>query len=75
MAKQSFTFDGNEENVDALVLENSTLGPYWAAYAGPCLKLWPELEKLAREYNGRFLLGGEHELVVKYRKQMMNLMF
>jgi thioredoxin-like negative regulator of GroEL len=42
MAEQSFIFDGNEENFDALVIENSTLGPV---------------------------------LVVKYRKQMMNLMF
>jgi len=29
---------------------------YWAANAGPCLKLWPTLEKLVTEYAGRFLL-------------------
>lgn len=29
---------------------------YWGANAGPCLKLWPTLEKLANEYSGRFLL-------------------
>lgn len=61
MAKPSFIFDANEEDVDALVRENSTLGPYWAAYEG-----------LTVVFN---LLGGEHELVVKYRKQMMSLMF
>jgi thioredoxin-like negative regulator of GroEL len=27
MAEQSFIFDGNEENLDALVIENSTPGP------------------------------------------------
>jgi hypothetical protein len=43
MAEQSFIFDANEENFDALVIDN--------------------------------MRGGEHELVVKYRKQMMNLMF
>lgn len=42
MAEHSFIFDSNEENFDALVIENSTLGPV---------------------------------LVIKYRKQMMNLMF
>ena len=45
---------------DALVLDNSGRGPvlvnYWAAYAGPCLKLWGVLEALANEYEGRFLL-------------------
>ena len=29
---------------------------YWSAKAGPCLKLWPLLEKLANEYSGKFLL-------------------
>jgi len=42
MAEQSFIYDGNKENFDALVIENSTPGPV---------------------------------LVIKYRKQMMNLLF
>lgn len=29
---------------------------YWSANAGPCIKLWPTLEKLANEFAGRFLL-------------------
>lgn len=29
---------------------------YWAENAGPCLRLWPVLEKLANDYNGQFLL-------------------
>jgi putative thioredoxin len=30
---------------------------YWAENAGPCLRLWPVLEKLANDYNGQFLLA------------------
>lgn len=29
---------------------------YWSEKAGPCIKLWPTLEKLVNEYSGRFLL-------------------
>ena len=29
---------------------------YWSSKAGPCLKLWPVLEKLANEYTGKYLL-------------------
>jgi putative thioredoxin len=43
-----------------LVIENSHKGPvlvnYWAPWAGPCLKLYPELETLVGEFNGRFIL-------------------
>ena len=60
MADSQHIFDATPENFRQLVLENSRHGPvmvnYWAPWAGPCLKLWPVLEKLAREYGGRFLL-------------------
>jgi putative thioredoxin len=53
-------FEATAENFRELVLGNSERGPvlvnFWAAWAGPCLKLWPTLEKLAHEYGGRFLL-------------------
>ena len=53
-------FDATPENFNELVLGNSQRGPvmvnYWGANAGPCLKLWPTLEKLVNEYSGRFLL-------------------
>ena len=29
---------------------------YWTENAGPCLRLWPVLEKLANDYKGQFLL-------------------
>ena len=48
------------ERFGELVLANSRKGPvlvnFWARYAGPCLRQWPVLERLAREYGGRFLL-------------------
>ena len=29
---------------------------FWSSKAGPCIKLWPLLEKLANEFSGKFLL-------------------
>ena len=60
MPDAPYIFDGSPDNFASLVLENSIKGPvlvnYWAPWAGPCLKLWPTLEKLAVEYAGKFLL-------------------
>ncbi len=60
MADSAFIFEATPDNFTQLVLENSAKGPvlvnYWAPWAGPCLKLWPVLEQLARHYAGRFLL-------------------
>ena len=43
-----------------MVLGNSykgvVLANYWTPKAGPCFKLWQELEALSKEYQGRFLL-------------------
>lgn len=50
------TFD----NFKALVLDNSIQGPvlvnFWSAKAGPCLRLYPLLDKLIHHYEGRILL-------------------
>jgi putative thioredoxin len=55
-----YIIDGNRGNFQDAVLNNSAKGPvlvnYWTEKAGPCLRLWPVLEKLASEYAGRFLL-------------------
>lgn len=52
--------DATPENFAELVIGNSMRGPvmvnFWSAKAGPCLKLWPLLEKLAADYSGKFLL-------------------
>ena len=56
----SYILDVTGENFNDAVLSNSHKGPvmvnYWADNAGPCLRLWPVLEKLANDYNGQFLL-------------------
>ena len=52
--------DATPENFAELVIGNSMRGPvmvnFWSAKAGPCIKLWPLLEKLVNEYSGKFLL-------------------
>jgi putative thioredoxin len=57
----SYIIDVTSENFSDAVLSNSHKGPvmvnYWAENAGPCLRLWPVLEKLANDYNGQFLLA------------------
>jgi putative thioredoxin len=56
----NYILDVTAENFNDAVLSNSHKGPvmvnYWADNAGPCLRLWPVLEKLANDYNGQFLL-------------------
>jgi putative thioredoxin len=60
MSNSNFILDATAETFAELVIGNSMRGPvmvnYWSAKAGPCLKLWPLLEKLANEYSGKFLL-------------------
>lgn len=60
MPSKKFIEDATPENFADLVIGNSMRGPvlvnYWSAKAGPCLKLWPVLEKLANEFAGKFLL-------------------
>ena len=57
----SYIIDVTSKNFNDAVLSNSHKGPvmvnYWAENAGPCLRLWPVLEKLANDYNGQFLLA------------------
>ena len=71
----SYIIDVTSENFNDAVLANSHKGPvmvnYWAENAGPCLRLWPVLEKLANDYNGQFLLvnidtGKEKRLAQDY---------
>lgn len=60
MSSVKFIEDATPGNFADLVIGNSLRGPvlvnYWSARAGPCLKLWPVLEKLAHEFAGKFLL-------------------
>lgn len=56
----AYILDVTHDDFSEAVLSNSHKGPvmvnYWADNAGPCLRLWPVLEKLANDYNGQFLL-------------------
>jgi putative thioredoxin len=56
-----YILDVTRDNFSEAVLSNSHKGPvmvnYWAENAGPCLRLWPVIEKLANDYNGQFLLA------------------
>lgn len=60
MSVSPYIIDAGRSNFEEAVLINSHKGPvmvnYWAEGAGPCLRLWPVLEKLANDYAGKFLL-------------------
>jgi len=51
----------NDENFQQEVIEKSKKVPvvvdFWAGWCMPCMMLAPILEKLAHEYNGKFVLA------------------
>ena len=61
MSRSGHIYDITPEDFNAMVLENSFKGLvlvyFWSHNVGPCMKLLPNLIRLADEFSGRFLLN------------------
>ena len=60
-SKMEIKIEVNDNNFNEMVIEKSKKTPivvdFWATWCTPCLMLGPSLERLAEEYNGKFILA------------------
>lgn len=58
--KKELIIKVDDNNFNEMVIEQSKKVPvvvdFWATWCMPCLALSPALEKLVKEYNGKFIL-------------------
>jgi putative thioredoxin len=58
--KPELKIEVNDNNFQEKVIEQSKKTPvvvdFWAQWCAPCFTLGPVLEKLVKEYNGKFIL-------------------
>lgn len=54
-----YTVEITDANFEELVLKSElpVLVDFWAEWCGPCLMIGPTLEELAKEYQGKFIIG------------------
>lgn len=57
MSEHVRTFSNDNFKTEVLESKKPVLVDFWAPWCGPCRMLGPTIEELAREYDGRVVVG------------------